>query len=190
MREKNSQGRYGNGLLTSIGPMNAFIRLPKRLAICIYVNLKGDRGVSAHRYGIAGYIRENDEPTPQVRHSPERDPLFGGHSFSSGSLRNSGRVAGSGYRRIVSEKQLEYLEAANEFMRKIRSFKEIVVKPRYILGENDRNSFSEKAGLSGYLLRTPGHSEDSNGKIKRSWAQIIKTNERTVFPGHGRTLEI
>jgi hypothetical protein len=85
---------------------------------------------------------------------------------------------------------LEYLEAANEFMRKIRSFKEIVVKPRYILGENDRNSFSEKAGLSGYLLRTPGHSEDSNGKIKRSWAQIIKTNERTVFPGHGRTLEI
>ncbi|MBB6634902.1 MBL fold metallo-hydrolase [Cohnella thailandensis] len=115
---------------------------------------------------------------------------------------------------IVSEKQSEYLESANESMRKFRPFKEIVVKPHNILVANDRISFSQKTGLSGYLLCTPGHSEDSisvvieglgvftgdlplegttidsNGKIKRSWAQIIKTNERTVFPGHGRTFEI
>jgi len=73
----------------------------------------------------------------------------------------------------------------------------------------------KKLGLPGYLLHTPGHSDDSisivmegagvftgdlplpgrmnmevNEKVEASWSRLKSTNEKKVFPGHGPSLTL
>ncbi|WP_028612558.1 MBL fold metallo-hydrolase [Paenibacillus harenae] len=116
---------------------------------------------------------------------------------------------------IISRSQLDFLESANESMKKFQDFKKIVINPQNIINENDKPSFTERLGIPGYILHTPGHSDDSisivierlgifigdlpfqnnmniesNGKVDTSWSQLRSTNEKHVFPGHGNTITL
>jgi len=120
-----------------------------------------------------------------------------------------------GIEMIVGRTQLDYLEAANQSLKKFPDYKDIVVKSHNVLSENDESAFFEKLGVPGHLLHTPGHSDDSisivieglgvftgdlplfNGmsdeadeKVGRSWARIRNTHEKWVFPGHGNRMEM
>jgi glyoxylase-like metal-dependent hydrolase (beta-lactamase superfamily II) len=116
---------------------------------------------------------------------------------------------------IISKTQLEYLRRANDSLAKFPDYKEIVFNPKNIIKENDKTSFMEKLCMPGYILHTPGHSEDSIsivmeglgvftgdlpfmnqkgtekvGIIEQSWSRIRDTNERKIFPGHGSSFEL
>ncbi|MEF3310466.1 MBL fold metallo-hydrolase [Paenibacillus sp. GYB004] len=116
---------------------------------------------------------------------------------------------------IIGHTQLPFLAAANESLAKFPDYKHIVVKPQNIINENDKISFYEKLGMPGYILHTPGHSEDSIsivieglgvftgdlpfmnqkiteqvGVIEQSWSRIRSTSEKKVFPGHGSSFEL
>ena len=116
---------------------------------------------------------------------------------------------------ILSKTQLEFLKAANESLAKFPDYKEIVANPNSIINENDRSSFLEKLSMPGYILHTPGHSEDSisividglgvftgdlplmntrrseqDEVIEQSWTKIRRTNQRKIFPGHGNSFEL
>jgi glyoxylase-like metal-dependent hydrolase (beta-lactamase superfamily II) len=110
---------------------------------------------------------------------------------------------------VISRIQKTFLDSANKFLKKISGFKEITVNPNNIIVENDPNIFLRKFGLKGYIIHTPGHSEDSisivieglgvfigdlpllgnNGierreVVKQSWDSIKNTREKTIFPAH------
>ena len=111
---------------------------------------------------------------------------------------------------MISRTQLSFLESANNFLKKLHNYKEIEVNPNNIINENDKSAFTNRFGIPGYILHTPGHSEDSisiiiegvgiftgdlpfpnhymiesNEKVDISWSQLRSTNEKKVFPGHG-----
>lgn len=114
---------------------------------------------------------------------------------------------------IISRTQRDFLESANESLRKLGNFMEMVVKPQNILNENDPSAFMKRLGFPGYLLHTPGHSDDSisiviegvgmftgdlplpnrmdmeaDETVETSWSRLRSTNERKVFPGHGPSI--
>jgi glyoxylase-like metal-dependent hydrolase (beta-lactamase superfamily II) len=116
---------------------------------------------------------------------------------------------------ISSRTQLDFLENANKSMKKYPDYKEIVVKSQNTLNENDKTAFFEKLGIPGYILHTPGHSDDSisivieglgiftgdlpllnhmisesDEKVELSLTKIRSTNEKRVFPGHGNSIEL
>lgn len=124
-------------------------------------------------------------------------------------------IQSMGVELIIGRTQLDFLESANESMRKFHDFKEIVINPRNIINENDTSAFFEKVGMPGYILHTPGHSDDSisiviegagiftgdlpfqnqffiesNEKVDISWSQLRRTNEKRVFPGHGKGITL
>ncbi|GIO69673.1 MBL fold metallo-hydrolase [Paenibacillus cookii] len=111
---------------------------------------------------------------------------------------------------MISRTQSDFLETANESMKKFPGFKEIKVEADNIINESDKASFIKKLVIPGYILHTPGHSDDSisivieglgiftgdlplmnpmfaesNEMVDKSWALLRSTNERKVFPGHG-----
>lgn len=112
---------------------------------------------------------------------------------------------------IISRTQLDFLEPANESMKKFHDFKAIVINPQNIINENDKSAFMKRLGIPGYFLHTPGHSDDSisiiieglgiftgdlpfhmesNEKVDVSWSRLRSTNEKKVFPGHGPSLTL
>jgi len=116
---------------------------------------------------------------------------------------------------IVGRTQSEYADLANKSMAKLPGFREIVLKPHNLLDENDKFAFEKRIGIPGYILHTPGHSDDSisivieglgvftgdlppwglmsmesNEEAERSWSLIRSTNERRAFPGHGDSFEL
>lgn len=116
---------------------------------------------------------------------------------------------------VISRAQQDFVKSANESMKKFDHFKEMVVKPQNIISENDKSAFMKKLGVPGYLLHTPGHSDDSisvvieglgvftgdlplpnrmnmewNEKVETSWSQLRSTNEKKVFPGHGPSITL
>lgn len=116
---------------------------------------------------------------------------------------------------IISRTQLDFLESANESMKKFHDFKEIVIHPQNIINENDKSAFMKRLGIPGYFLHTPGHSDDSvsiiieglgiftgdlpfqndlnmesNEKVDISWSRLRSTNEKKVFPGHGPSITL
>ncbi|NDI35348.1 MBL fold metallo-hydrolase [Chengkuizengella sediminis] len=124
-------------------------------------------------------------------------------------------IQSSGVQIVISKTQLDFLESANKSMKKYPEYKEIIVNPKNILNENNKNTFFEKLGIPGYILHTPGHSDDSisivieglgiftgdlpllyhvfsesDEKIELSWSKIRSTNEKKVFPGHGNSIEL
>ncbi|GAB2551676.1 MBL fold metallo-hydrolase [Gracilibacillus alcaliphilus] len=121
-------------------------------------------------------------------------------------------VQSLGVEMIISRTQLDFLETANESMKKYSNYKKINIDSKNILNENDKNSFYERFGMPGYMLHTPGHTDDSisivikglgiftgdlplvnqtyfasSKKVEESWAQIRNTNEKRIFPGHGNS---
>jgi glyoxylase-like metal-dependent hydrolase (beta-lactamase superfamily II) len=116
---------------------------------------------------------------------------------------------------IIGKTQRDFVESANASMKKFDHFQEMVVKPQNIIDENDKSVFMKKLGVPGYLLHTPGHSDDSisvvieglgvftgdlplpnrmnmewNEKVETSWSQLRSTNEKKVFPGHGPSITL
>lgn len=122
-------------------------------------------------------------------------------------------IQSMGIELIISRTQSDFLESANESMKKFSSFKEIKVEAHNIINEHDQAVFTKKIGIPGYILHTPGHSDDSisivieglgiftgdlpynphmsmetSEKVDQSWSQLRNTNEHKVFPGHGQPL--
>jgi len=117
---------------------------------------------------------------------------------------------------IISGTQRKFLDSANASLKKkFDKFVEMVVKPQNIINEDDPSAFMKKLGFPGYLLHTPGHSDDSisivvegagvftgdlplsgrmnmevNEKVQTSWSRLRSTNEKKVFPGHGPSMTL
>jgi len=116
---------------------------------------------------------------------------------------------------MVSRNQLEFLESANKSLKKFHNYNEIEIDPKNIINENDKSAFTNRLGIPGCILHTPGHSEDSisivieglgiftgdlpfpnhfmiesNEKVDRSWSQLRSTNEKKIFPGHGAPITL
>lgn len=122
-------------------------------------------------------------------------------------------IQSMGVELMICRTQSSVLESANESMRKFPGFKEIRVKAHNIISEQDQAEFTTKIGIPGYILHTPGHSDDSismvikglgiftgdlpfnnhmfadsNEMVDTSWSRIRSTNEHKVFPGHGQPI--
>lgn len=120
-----------------------------------------------------------------------------------------------GVKWIVGKPQLEHLRAANERLAAFPGFKEMIVNPSTVIEIHDKVSFLKKIVMPGYMVHTPGHSEDSisivvegvgvftgdlppmnpngtekDGIIEQSWTRIRETKESTVFPGHGSSFRL
>ena len=116
---------------------------------------------------------------------------------------------------IISDMQSTFIESANKYLKKLTEFKEIIVNPKNIIIENDKNVLFNSFGIPGYFIYTPGHSEDSisivieglgvfigdlplldysnleaEKKIEQSWDCIKKTGEKKIFPAHVNSFEL
>jgi hypothetical protein len=119
------------------------------------------------------------------------------------------------YKKNRESIQASFIDSANKYLKKFPKFKEIIVNPKNIMIENNRNIFFDKLGLNGYLIHTPEHSEDSisvvieglgvftsnlplsnhskletKEAVEKSWNSIRKTREKRIFPAHHISFEL
>lgn len=118
---------------------------------------------------------------------------------------------------ILHENQVPYIKELNAFYKKHpeAKFRDIVASNAVIVSESNSSSFLETIGISGNLIATPGHTDDSVSLvidnlcafvgdlpayelaeayddlvIEDSW-DIIKNYEvKTIYPGHGDVYEL
>ncbi len=116
---------------------------------------------------------------------------------------------------IISDIQRTFVDDANKYLKRFPEFKEIIVNPKNIIIENDKKIFFNIIGIPGYLIYTPGHSDDSisiviegmgvfigdlpllgyseletEKKLEKSWVCIKNTGEQKVFPAHANSFEL
>ncbi len=118
---------------------------------------------------------------------------------------------------ILHEYQVPYINKLNLLFKKNpkANYRDITTANSIILKDNDSRSFFASIGLSGELISTPGHSDDSISLIiddccafvgdlpspdlveayddlvlEDSWDMIRRRNIKTIYPGHGEAYTI
>ena len=118
---------------------------------------------------------------------------------------------------ILHEEQIPYVSKLNLFYKKNpkANFKDIVTSNYIVLDETNSRSFLESIGISGDLITTPGHSDDSVSLvidkdcaftgdlpyydmveayddlvIEDSWDILLKHQVKTIYPSHGDPYQI
>lgn len=118
---------------------------------------------------------------------------------------------------LLHEYQVPYLNKLNLFFKKNpkANFKDITAGSNLVMSESQSRDFLKTIGLSGELISTPGHSDDSISLIlddccafvgdlpnlnlseayddiviDDSWDIIKRYNVKTIYPGHGAPYEI
>ena len=112
---------------------------------------------------------------------------------------------------LLHEYQVPYLNKLNLFFKKNpkANFKDITAGSNLVLNESQSRDFLKTIGLSGELISTPGHSDDSvtlileegfafpgdlhpsfmnidDVRTRESWDKIHQHKITRIFPGHGR----
>jgi glyoxylase-like metal-dependent hydrolase (beta-lactamase superfamily II) len=119
-----------------------------------------------------------------------------------------------GLKMVVLECQAGFLAPFGDFFKgKNLPYREIVPQDNLILKLEDSRSFLANLGLSGEILHTPGHSEDSvtlildegvaftgdlhpsfmnieDAQTRESWEKIHRHPIKRIFPGHGVRFEL
>lgn len=115
-----------------------------------------------------------------------------------------------GIKLIVLEQQLSFISIFTEFFKtKKYPYKEIKLNDNLILKCEDSRKFLADVGISGEIIHTPGHSDDSVTLIvdegfaftgdlhpvfvlpeedtisRQNWDNIYQHNITKIFPGHG-----
>ncbi len=121
----------------------------------------------------------------------------------------------NGVELIISDIQRNFIEKANKNLKKFPEFKEIIINPKNIIMQNDKNAFLNRVGIPGYFIHTPGHSEDSisiviegvgvftgdlpllgfneaerEKKVQVSWEIIKNAGEKRIFPAHANSFKL
>lgn len=116
---------------------------------------------------------------------------------------------------MISNIQSTFFDNANKFLKEFPQYKEIIINPKNVITENDKNAFIDRFGIPGYFIHTPGHSDDSisivieglgvfigdlplpgnnelekEKKIINSWDCIKSTREKRIFPAHASSFEL
>ncbi len=117
-----------------------------------------------------------------------------------------------GVKHIVLEQQLSAIPLLKTYMKRDSGYVEIEIEDSFHLSTAESRTWLASTGLSGEIVSTPGHSDDSislvldlgiafTGDLKLptmvdvdqaettelSWAKLRGLNVRTVYPGHGPT---
>lgn len=118
---------------------------------------------------------------------------------------------------ILHEDQVPFMNKLNLFFKKNpkANFKDIFPNNAIILSDSNSSSFLESIGISGNLITTPGHSDDSISLIidnecvftgdlpnydlvesyhdlviEDSWDTILKYKIKTIYPSHGEPYQL
>lgn len=120
---------------------------------------------------------------------------------------------------VITHIQASLIDNANKCLKKFPEYKEIIIDPKSIIAENDRDAFFDRLGLNGYLVHTPGHSEDSisividglgvftgdlpvyglgighsksedEKVVLKSWDIIKNTGGNRIFPAHAGNFQL
>jgi ribonuclease/clavin/mitogillin len=117
-------------------------------------------------------------------------------------------IKNQGIQLIVIDRQLAYIPALRRYMKPSHHYCEISLDGNINLRANESRSFLIRIGVSGEIICTPGHSEDSitlilddgiaftgdlnptqiqdsQSQIEASWAKIRSYKVKTIYPGHG-----
>ncbi len=117
-----------------------------------------------------------------------------------------------GVKHIVLEQQLSAIPLLKTYMKRDSGYVEIKIEDSLRLSTAESRAWLASTGLSGEIVSTPGHSDDSISvvldagialtgdlvpptlvaadqaeAIQQSWAKLRELNVRTVYPGHGPT---
>ncbi len=118
-----------------------------------------------------------------------------------------------GVRLIVLDSQLAFIPILARYMKPKDHYREISLEGNIQLSAEASRSFLRSIGISGEIIYTPGHSEDSvtlildegiaftgdlpnptaapgepGSEIERSWTKIRSFRVKTVYPAHGPVL--
>jgi glyoxylase-like metal-dependent hydrolase (beta-lactamase superfamily II) len=120
-----------------------------------------------------------------------------------------------GVQLIVIDKQLPYIPTLGRFMKPANHYLEISLDGNTLLKASESRNYLKSIGISGKIIETPGHSEDSvslildggsaftgdlrpqmavteeaRSQTENSWAKIRSFDVRTIYPGHGPVQQI
>jgi ribonuclease/clavin/mitogillin len=115
-----------------------------------------------------------------------------------------------GVRLIVVDSQIASIPAMARYMKPRDHYQEISLYGNLNLAAAESRKFLMGIGISGEIISTPGHSEDSitlilddgsaftgdltppghavedsRGEVERSWEKLRALNVKTIYPGHG-----
>ena len=124
-------------------------------------------------------------------------------------------VKRGGVRLMVIEGQLEFIPNLKQWMKPEMNYVDIDLRDNTIVTLADSRAFLAKLGISGEVIATPGHSDDSvtlvldsgdafTGDLQgvnradekdfavvtRSWENIRATGAKMIHPGHGPSLPV
>ncbi|MDF2512928.1 MAG: Zn-dependent hydrolase, glyoxylase [Herbinix sp.] len=118
---------------------------------------------------------------------------------------------------IVHEDQIPYMQKLNSFYKKNprANFRDIVSHHMITVSNSDSREFLQSIGISGDIVTTPGHSDDSISLvlddecafvgdlpsyhlveayndivIDDSWEMLQAHNINTIYPGHGEPYQL
>jgi glyoxylase-like metal-dependent hydrolase (beta-lactamase superfamily II) len=117
-------------------------------------------------------------------------------------------IKNQGIQLIVIDSQLGCIPVLGQYMKPSNHYCEISLDGNVNLRANESRSFLIRMGVSGEIICTPGHSEDSitlilddgiaftgdlnptqmqdsQSQIEASWAKIRSYKVKTICPGHG-----
>jgi ribonuclease/clavin/mitogillin len=125
------------------------------------------------------------------------------------------QLKNQGIKHVVFEQQLSAIPRLKTHMKSDSGYVDIQIENSLHLSTAESRAWLASIGLSGEVLSTPGHSDDSislvldpgiafTGDLKlptmvdadqaevteQSWARLRELNVRTVYPGHGPTRPI
>ena len=142
------------------------------------------------------------------------DYLFISH-FHPDHMGIAGDIAKSGVNIVVCEPQIEFLHKSDIIFEKEnnKSYTPIDDQKVKMISISESRAFLEKLGISGEVIYTPGHSDDSismwlnkerallvgdlnplyelemhkNTQIEKSWNDLLKLHPKTIYYGHAKT---
>jgi ribonuclease/clavin/mitogillin len=115
-----------------------------------------------------------------------------------------------GVRLVVLEEQLPAVPHLREYMKPSYPFRDITLHDAIVLRATDSRAFLQALGITGEIISTPGHSDDSvtlilddgaaftgdlisplaatddaRAAVEQSWERIRAYHVQRIYPGHG-----
>jgi glyoxylase-like metal-dependent hydrolase (beta-lactamase superfamily II) len=115
-----------------------------------------------------------------------------------------------GIRLIVLEQQLAAIPLLKTYMKPVNRYVEIALHDNVVLRMNESRAFLKRIGITGEIIATPGHSDDSvslvldlgvaftgdlpppgfveasaGAMLQQSWDALRALRVHTIYPGHG-----
>ena len=119
-----------------------------------------------------------------------------------------------GIRLVVLQNQLAWIPLMAGTMKPAQHYQEIDLRDNLVLEYEQSRKFLLGLGVSGEIIHTPGHSEDSlslvldeglaftgdlhlpgmaddpQGQIRQSWEKLNALGVKVVYPGHGPQFQL